>query len=554
MAAKDILYSQHARNEIARGLNALANVVKVTLGPRGRNVVIEKSWGSPTVTKDGVTVAKEVELEDKFANMGAQMVKEVASKTSDIAGDGTTTATVLGQAIYTEGAKMVVAGHNPMDIKRGIEEAVTVIISELRAMSKPTKGHKEIAQVGTISANGDAVIGNLIAEAMEKVGKEGVITVEEAKSMETTLTVVEGMQFDRGYISPYFVTDSERMEAVLEDPYILISERKISNMKDLVPTLEQIARSGRPLLIIAEDVDGEALATLVVNKLRGTLHCCAIKAPGFGDRRKEMLKDLAILTGGQAITEDLGLKLENLTIKDLGRAKRVKVDKDNTTIVDGGGKKADIDARVKQIRAQISETSSDYDREKLQERLAKLVGGVAVIKVGAATETEMKEKKARVEDALHATRAAVEEGIVPGGGVALIRTLPKLAELKLSGDRQYGVAIIRRAIEEPLRWIAQNGGVEGTVVVDKVKNGQGSFGYNAATDKYEDLVEAGVIDPTKVVRTALQNAASVAGLMLTTETLIVEKPKKKEKAAAGGGGGMGGDRKSTPGKIGRAHV
>ncbi|MBP6608446.1 MAG: chaperonin GroEL, partial [Deltaproteobacteria bacterium] len=540
MAAKDILYSQHARNEIARGLNALANVVKVTLGPRGRNVVIEKSWGSPTVTKDGVTVAKEVELEDKFANMGAQMVKEVASKTSDIAGDGTTTATVLGQAIYTEGAKMVVAGHNPMDIKRGIEEAVTVIISELRAMSKPTKGHKEIAQVGTISANGDAVIGNLIAEAMEKVGKEGVITVEEAKSMETTLTVVEGMQFDRGYISPYFVTDSERMEAVLEDPYILISERKISNMKDLVPTLEQIARSGRPLLIIAEDIDGEALATLVVNKLRGTLHCCAIKAPGFGDRRKEMLKDLAILTGGQAITEDLGLKLENLTIKDLGRAKRVKVDKDNTTIVDGGGKKADIDARVKQIRAQISETSSDYDREKLQERLAKLVGGVAVIKVGAATETEMKEKKARVEDALHATRAAVEEGIVPGGGVALIRTLPKLAELKLSGDRQYGVAIIRRAIEEPLRWIAQNGGVEGTVVVDKVKNGQGSFGYNAATDKYEDLVEAGVIDPTKVVRTALQNAASVAGLMLTTETLIVEKPKKKEKAAAGGGGGMGG--------------
>ena len=541
MAAKEILYSQHARNEIARGLNALANVVKVTLGPRGRNVVIEKSWGSPTVTKDGVTVAKEVELEDKFANMGAQMVKEVASKTSDIAGDGTTTATVLGQAIYTEGAKMVVAGHNPMEIKRGIDEAVAVIISELRAMSKPTKGHKEIAQVGTISANGDSVIGNLIAEAMEKVGKEGVITVEEAKSMETTLTVVEGMQFDRGYISPYFVTDSERMEAVLEDPYILISEKKISNMKDLVPTLEQIARSGRPLLIIAEDVDGEALATLVVNKLRGTLHCCAIKAPGFGDRRKEMLKDLAILTGGQAITEDLGLKLENLTLKDLGRAKRVKVDKDNTTIVDGAGKKVDIDARVKQIRAQAADTTSDYDREKLQERLAKLVGGVAVIKVGAATETEMKEKKARVEDALHATRAAVEEGIVPGGGVALIRTLPKLAALKLSGDRQYGVSIIRRAIEEPLRWIAQNGGVEGTVVVDKVKNGQGSFGYNAATDKYEDLVEAGVIDPTKVVRTALQNAASVAGLMLTTETLIAEKPKKEEKpAGGGGGGGMGG--------------
>ena len=542
MAAKDILYSQHARNEIARGLNALANVVKVTLGPRGRNVVIEKSWGSPTVTKDGVTVAKEVELEDKFANMGAQMVKEVASKTSDIAGDGTTTATVLGQAIYTEGAKMVVAGHNPMEIKRGIDEAVAVVIGELRTMSKPTKGHKEIAQVGTISANGDAVIGNLIAEAMEKVGKEGVITVEEAKSMETTLTVVEGMQFDRGYISPYFVTDSERMEAVLEDPYILISERKISNMKDLVPTLEQIARSGKPLLIIAEDIDGEALATLVVNKLRGTLNACAVKAPGFGDRRKEMLKDIAILTGGQAITEDLGLKLENLTIKDLGRAKRVKVDKDNSTIVDGAGKKADIDARVKQIRAQVADTSSDYDREKLQERLAKLVGGVAVIKVGAATETEMKEKKARVEDALHATRAAVEEGIVPGGGVALIRTLPKLAALKLPGDRQYGVAIIRRAIEEPLRWIAQNGGVEGTVVVDKVKNSQGGFGYNAATDKYEDLIEAGVIDPTKVVRTALQNASSVAGLMLTTETLIAEKPKKKEKAAAGGGGmgGMGG--------------
>ena len=536
MAAKDILYSQHARNEIARGLNALANVVKVTLGPRGRNVVIEKSWGSPTVTKDGVTVAKEVELEDKFANMGAQMVKEVASKTSDIAGDGTTTATVLGQAIYTEGAKMVVAGHNPMEIKRGIDEAVAVVIGELRTMSKPTKGHKEIAQVGTISANGDAVIGNLIAEAMEKVGKEGVITVEEAKSMETTLTVVEGMQFDRGYISPYFVTDSERMEAVLEDPYILISERKISNMKDLVPTLEQIARSGKPLLIIAEDIDGEALATLVVNKLRGTLHCCAIKAPGFGDRRKEMLKDIAILTGGQAITEDLGLKLENLTIKDLGRAKRVTVDKDNTTVVDGAGKKADIDARVKQIRAQIEETSSDYDREKLQERLAKLVGGVAVIKVGAATETEMKEKKARVEDALHATRAAVEEGIVPGGGVALLRAQSVLDGLKLGEEQMYGVAIIRRAIEEPMRWIAQNGGVEGSIVVNKVRESKGSFGYNAATDKYEDLLDAGVIDPTKVVRTALQNAASVAGLMLTTEAMIAEKPKDEAEAAGGHAG------------------
>jgi chaperonin GroEL len=541
MAAKQIVFNQSARNEIAHGLNMLANAVKVTLGPRGRNVVIEKSWGSPTVTKDGVTVAKEIELDDKLANMGAQMVKEVASKTSDVAGDGTTTATVLAQAIYLEGAKMVAAGHNPMDIKRGIDASVAAVVAELKAQSKPTKGHKEIAQVGTISANGDTVIGNLIAEAMEKVGKEGVITVEEAKSMETKLDVVEGMQFDRGYLSPYFVTDSERMEAVLEDPYILICEKKISVMKDLLPVLEQIARSGRPLLIIAEDVEGEALATLVVNKLRGTLNACAVKAPGFGDRRKEMLKDIAILTGGQAITEDLGLKLENITLKDLGRAKRVTVDKDNTTVVDGAGKKADIDARVKQIRAQIEDTTSDYDREKLQERLAKLVGGVAVIKVGAATETEMKEKKARVEDALHATRAAVEEGIVPGGGVALLRTLPKLAALKLDGDQQYGVAIIRRAIEEPLRWIAQNGGVEGSVVVEKVKSGTGAFGYNAATDTYEDLVAAGVIDPTKVVRTALQNAASVASLMLTTEALVAEKPKKKEKAAAGpGAGGMPG--------------
>ena len=534
MAAKEIIFSQSARNEIAHGLNTLANAVKVTLGPRGRNVVIEKSWGSPTVTKDGVSVAKEVELDDKFANMGAQMVKEVASKTSDIAGDGTTTATVLAQAIYAEGAKMVSAGHNPMDVKRGIDEAVATVVHELKAMSKPTKGQKEIAQVGTISANGDEVIGKLIAEAMEKVGKEGVITVEEAKAMETTLNVVEGMQFDRGYISPYLVTDSERMEVVMEDPLILISEKKISVMKDLIPLLEQIARAGKPLLIIAEDVDGEALATLVVNKLRGTLAAAAVKAPGFGDRRKEMLKDIAILTGGQAVTEDLGLKLETLTLKDLGRAKRVKIDKDNTTIIDGGGKKEDIDARVKQMRAQIGDTTSDYDREKLQERLAKLVGGVAVIKVGAATETEMKEKKARVEDALHATRAAVEEGIVPGGGVALLRAQASLEGLKLSVEQQYGVAIIRRAIEEPMRWIAQNGGVEGSIVVNKVREGKASYGYNARDDKYEDLLEAGVIDPTKVVRTALQNASSVAGLMLTTEAMIAEKPKD-ESAPAGGG-------------------
>ncbi len=532
MAAKDIVFSQSARNEIAHGLNTLANTVKVTLGPRGRNVVIEKSWGSPTVTKDGVTVAKEVELDDKLANMGAQMVKEVASKTSDIAGDGTTTATVLAQAIYAEGAKMVSAGHNPMEIKRGIDAAVEVAVSELKAMSKPTKGHKEITQVGTISANGDEVIGKLIADAMEKVGKEGVITVEEAKAMETTLNVVEGMQFDRGYTSPYFVTDSERMEVSLEDPYILISEKKVSVMKDLIPLLEQIARAGKPLLILAEDVDGEALATLVVNKLRGTLHAAAVKAPGFGDRRKEMLKDIAILTGGQAVTEDLGLKLENLSLKDLGRAKRVKIDKDNTTIIDGAGKKADIDARVKQIRAQAQETTSDYDREKLQERLAKLVGGVAVIKVGAATETEMKEKKARVEDALHATRAAVEEGIVPGGGVALLRAQASLDALKLSVEQNYGVAIIRRAIEEPMRWIAQNGGVEGSIVVNKVRDGKGAFGYNAATDKYEDLLDAGVIDPTKVVRSALQNASSVAGLMLTTEAMIAEKPKDEANNAA----------------------
>jgi chaperonin GroEL len=510
MAAKEILFNTNARKQIAHGLNQLANAVKVTLGPRGRNVVIEKSWGAPTITKDGVTVAKEIELENKFENMGAQMVKEVASKTSDVAGDGTTTATVLAQAIYTEGAKLVTAGANPMDVKRGIDAAVAAIVEDLKNHSKPTKGKTEIAQVGIISANGDVTIGEMIADAMEKVGKEGVITIEEAKSMETSLDVVEGMQFDRGYLSPYFVTDAERMEAVLADAFILIHEKKISNMKELLPLLEQVAKSGKPLVIIAEDVDGEALATLVVNKLRGTLHVAAVKAPGFGDRRKEMLKDIAVLTGGEAVTEDLGLKLENLTLKDLGRAKTVTIDKDNTTIVEGAGKKADIDARVKAIRAQVEDTTSDYDREKLQERLAKIVGGVAVIKVGAATETEMKEKKARVEDALHATRAAVEEGIVPGGGVALLRTLPALDKLKFEGDKQFGVNIIRRAIEEPLRQIANNGGIDGAVVVDKVKNGKGAFGYNAATGEYEDLVKAGVIDPTKVVRAALQNASSVA--------------------------------------------
>jgi chaperonin GroEL len=544
MAAKEILFDAKARAQIAQGLNTLANAVKVTLGPRGRNVVIEKSWGAPTVTKDGVTVAKEIELEDKFQNMGAQMVKEVASKTSDVAGDGTTTATVLAQAIYTEGSKLVTAGANPMEIKRGIDAAVEAITKSLKEMSKPTKDKKEIAQVGTISANGDATIGEMIAEAMEKVGKEGVITVEEAKSMETTLDVVEGMQFDRGYLSPYFVTDAERMEAVQENVLILIHEKKISNMKDLLPVLEQVAKTGGQLLIIAEDVDGEALATLVVNKLRGTLHVCAVKAPGFGDRRKEMLTDIAKLTGGQAITEDLGLKLENVTLKDLGRAKRVTVDKDNTTIVEGAGKKADIEARVKQIRAQVEETTSDYDREKLQERLAKLVGGVAVIKVGAATETEMKEKKARVEDALHATRAAVEEGIVPGGGVALLRASAALENLKVTDEQQYGLNIIRRAIEEPLRQISQNGGLEGSVVVNRVKEGKGAFGFNAATGEFEDLVKAGVIDPTKVVRAALQHAASVSSMMLTTEALIAERPKKKEKAAGGGAPGgedFGGD-------------
>jgi chaperonin GroEL len=540
MAAKQLLFGNEARKQIAVGLNTLANTVKVTLGPRGRNVVFERSWGAPTVTKDGVTVAKEVELEDRFANMGAQMVKEVASKTSDVAGDGTTTATVLAQAIYAEGARLVAAGANPMDIKRGIDAAVVTVVAELKKQSKPTKGRGEIAQVGLISANGDATIGNLIAEAMEKVGKEGVITVEEAKSMDTTLDVVEGMQFDRGYLSPYFVTDAERMEAVLSDAYILICEKKLSTMKDLLPVLELVAKSGKPLLVIAEEVDGEALATLVVNKLRGTLHVCAVKAPGFGERRRETLADIAVICGGQAVTEDLGLKLENLTLKDLGRAKTVTIDKDKTTLIEGAGKKEDIQARVKQIRGQVEDTTSDYDREKLQERLAKIVGGVAVIKVGAATETEMKEKKARVEDALHATRAAVEEGIVPGGGVALLRTLPALATLKLDGDQQYGVNIIRRAIEEPLRQIAQNGGDEGAIVVNKVREGKGAFGYNVATNTYEDLVLAGVIDPTKVVRVALQNAASVAALMLTTEVLIADRPKgDRDGSGTGSHEGMG---------------
>jgi chaperonin GroEL len=541
MTAKEIIYDTSARDKILAGVNALANAVKVTLGPRGRNVVIEKSFGAPTVTKDGVTVAKEIVLEDKFENMGAQMVREVAAKTSDVAGDGTTTATVLAQAIYREGSKMVAAGHNPMELKRGIDAAVEQIVDRLNKLSKPTKDPREIAQIGTISANGDEQVGKLIAEAMEKVGKEGVITVEEAKGLETTLEVVEGMQFDRGYLSPYFVTDQERMEAVLADAYLLICEKKISNMKDLLPVLEAIAKQGRPLVIIAEDVEGEALATLVVNKLRGTLQCAAVKAPGFGDRRKEMLKDIAILSGGQVVSDDLGIKLENVTLSDLGTAKQVTIDKDNTTIVDGGGKKADIKGRIEIIRRQIDETTSDYDREKLQERLAKLVGGVAVVRVGAATEVEMKEKKARVEDALNATRAAVEEGIVPGGGTALLRCQAGLDKLELEGDQQAGISIVRRALEEPIRQIANNAGVEGSIVVEKVRNGKSGIGYNAATDTYEDLIAAGVIDPTKVVRTALQNAASVASLMLTTEAMIVEKKDDKPAMGGGmGGGGMGG--------------
>jgi len=543
MAAKQILFDQVARDAILRGVNVLADAVKVTLGPKGRNVVIEKSFGSPTITKDGVTVAKEIELENRFENMGAQMVKEVASKTSDIAGDGTTTATVLAQAIYREGAKLVAAGHNPMEIKRGIDKAVISVVAELKKLSKATASQKEIAQVGIISANGDETIGNIIAEAMEKVGKEGVITVEEAKGLETTLEVVEGMQFDRGYLSPYFVTDPEAMEVELEDCYVLINEKKISNMKDLLPLLEQVARGGKPLLIIAEDVEGEALATLVVNKLRGTLHVAAVKAPGFGDRRKAMLEDIAILTGGKMIAEELGLKLEQVTLKDLGRAKRIVIDKDNTTLVDGAGKKDDIQARVKTLRAQVEETTSDYDREKLQERLAKLVGGVAVINVGAATETEMKEKKARVEDALHATRAAVEEGIVPGGGVAYLRSQKQLDKLDVTGEERSGVVLVKRALEEPLRQIAENGGLEGSIVVNKVKESkEQNFGFNAATNEYEDLVKAGVIDPTKVSRSALQNAASVASLMLTTMAVIADKPKEDKGGGGGGGmpGGMGG--------------
>jgi len=548
--AKQILHGEDSRQAILRGVNILADAVKVTLGPKGRNVVIEKKFGSPTITKDGVTVAKEIELSNALENMGAQMVREVASKTSDVAGDGTTTATVLAQAIYREGVKTVAAGANPMALKRGIDKAVEAIIGKrdehgvvqggaLNKLSKPVSGDM-IAQVGTISANSDSQIGTIIAEAMKKVGKDGVITVEESRTMETQLDVVEGMQFDRGYLSPYFVTDAERMEAALENPYILIYEKKISSMKDLLPLLESIARTAKPLVIIAEDVDGEALATLVVNKLRGTLNVAAVKAPGFGDRRKAMLQDIAILTGGKAITEDLGIKLEGVKIEDLGTAKRVTIDKDNTTIIDGGGKPGEVESRVKEIRAQVDKTTSDYDKEKLQERLAKLVGGVAVIKVGAATETEMKEKKARVEDAMHATRAAVEEGIVPGGGVALVRCAAAVDEITktLEGDEKIGASIIRRAIEEPLRLIVSNAGEEGAVVIGKIRDSkENNYGYNAGTDKYEDLVKAGVIDPTKVTRTALQNAASIAGLMLTTEAMISEIPEKKEPAGHGGGGG-----------------
>ncbi|MBU2027669.1 MAG: chaperonin GroEL [Proteobacteria bacterium] len=544
MGAKILKYDEEARKAILKGVNTLADAVKITLGPKGRNVILDRSYGAPTVTKDGVTVAKEIELEDKFENMGAQMVKEVASKTSDVAGDGTTTATILAQAIFREGAKSVAAGSNPMDVKRGIDKAVEVVVKELRKQSKPTKDAKEIAQVGTISANSDEAIGAIIAEAMEKVGKEGVITVEEAKGLETELEIVEGMQFDRGYLSPYFVTNVEKMEVELEDCLILIYEKKISSMKDLLPILEQIAKMGKPLLIIAEDIEGEALATLVVNKIRGTLHVAAVKAPGFGDRRKAMLEDLAILTGGKMISEDMGYKLENTKLEDLGRAKRINIDKDNTTIIDGAGDRASLQGRVKQIRAQVEETTSDYDREKLQERLAKLVGGVAVIKVGAATETEMKEKKARVEDALNATRAAVEEGIVPGGGVAYLRALPALDKMKLEGDEEVGVRIVKKALEEPLKMIATNAGMEGSIVVEKVKEKKGAYGFNARTDKYEDMIAAGVIDPTKVTRFALQNAASVASLMLTTQCMVADKPKDESAMPSmppGGGGypGMG---------------
>jgi chaperonin GroEL len=541
MAAKDIIFDEKARQAILSGVQILAKAVKVTLGPRGRNVVLDKKWGSPTITKDGVTVAKEIELEDRYENMGAQMVREVATKTSDVAGDGTTTATVLAEAIFREGLRNVTAGSNPMGIKRGIDKAVKSVVDDLKKLSKSVKDPKEIMQVATISANGDDEIGKIIADAMEKVGKDGTITVEEAKSMDTTLEVVEGMQFDKGYISPYFVTDKEGMEAVLEDAYILIYEKKLSNMKDLLPVLEKVAQKGKPLLVIAEDVEGEALATLVVNKLRGTLAACAVKAPGFGDRRKAMLEDIAILTSGKLISEDLGIKLENVKIEDMGKAKRITIDKENTTIVEGAGKQSDIQGRISLIKKQIEDTTSDYDKEKLQERLAKLAGGVAVINVGAATETEMKEKKARVEDALHATRAAVEEGIVPGGGVALLRCIGGIDKLTLEGDELIGANIVKRSLEEPLRQLVNNAGLEGSIVVEHVKKEKKAVGYNVATETYEDLYEAGVVDPTKVTRYALQNAASVASLLLTTEALVTEIPEKKKPAAAPPGGGGGYD-------------
>ncbi|MBU1693554.1 MAG: chaperonin GroEL [Verrucomicrobia bacterium] len=540
MAAKQLVYDAEARQYILRGVEKLSRAVKATLGPRGRNVILDKKFGAPTVTKDGVTVAKEIELEHPFENMGAQMVREVASKTSDVAGDGTTTATVLAEAIYREGLKNVTAGASPMELKRGIDKATDVVVEQLRKMSKKVKDRQEISQVATISSNGDTTIGDIIADAMDKVGKDGTITVEEAKSIETTLDVVEGMQFDKGYISPYFVTNAEAMEALLEDPYILLYEKKISNLQDLLPVLQNIAKSSRPLLIVAEDVDGEALATLVVNKLRGTLQCCAVKSPGFGDRRKAMMEDIAVLTGGRSISEDLGIKLENIQLSDMGRAKRVTIDKENTTIVQGAGKTSDIQGRISQIRRQIEETTSDYDREKLQERLAKLAGGVAVINVGAATETEMKERKARVEDALHATRAAVEEGIVAGGGVALLRCQAALADLKLEGDAGIGVDIVRKALESPLRQLTANAGVDGSIVLQEVKKQKGSFGYDVAKDEYGDLVKAGIIDPTKVTRFALQNAASIASLLLTTECMVSEIPEKEKKPMPGGGGGMGG--------------
>jgi chaperonin GroEL len=540
MAGKGIKFSTEARNKILKGVDTLAEAVSVTLGPKGRNVILDKSFGSPTVTKDGVTVAKEIELKDKFENMGAQMVKEVASKTSDVAGDGTTTATVLAQSIFRQGCKLVAAGANPMELKRGIDKAVEHAVKELKKMTKPTQDRNEIAQVGTISANGDEAIGDLIAEAMDKVGKEGVITVEEAKAMETTLEVVEGMQFDRGYLSPYFVTDPEKMEAVLEEPYLLLHEKKISSMKDMIPLLEKVAQSGKPILFVAEDVEGEALATLVVNKLRGTLKCTAVKAPGFGDRRKAMLEDMAILTGGKVVAEELGIKLEKVELGDLGRCKKIKIDKDDTTLIEGAGTTEAIEGRIKQIRTQIEETTSDYDREKLQERLAKLAGGVAVLRVGAATETEMKEKKARVEDALNATKAAVEEGIVPGGGVALLRLIPKLDELDLPGDQKIGVNVIKRALEDPLREIAQNAGEEGSIIVEKVKEGKDAFGFDAQKEEFTDLVRAGIVDPTKVVRCALENAASVGSLLLTTEAMVAELPEEK-KVPAMPPGGYGGD-------------